>query len=139
MNFNIDAIKAAASMSFDVVIGHYEDGTPVGFKVLGSGSPEYAAAEREIQMLNIKEAAQRNSGLDLTTDAGAAVIADGADARRFVTARHCVVDWFGFTEGADNVAKPFSTEAMLDLLKARPKWLGNVLVAIEDERNFMPG
>lgn len=141
MNFNFDKISDAASQPFDVVIGHYDDEakTPVGFKVVGSGSAQYIAAEREIQILNIKEAALRKDGLDLTTDAGAAVIADGADIRRFVTLRHCVVGWFGFTEGFDDTPKVFTTEAMVSLLKTRVNWRNQILLAIEDEANFTQG
>lgn len=135
MNFSIDAIEKSASEPFDVLVGKYEDGTPVGFKVVGPGSEQYAAADREIQILNIKEAALRRAKLDLTTDADAAVIADGAERRRVCTVEHCVVGLFGFT---DEQGRPLECNVnnVRRLLKARPHWVTQILSAIEDERNF---
>ena len=144
MKFDIAEIEQSTRNTVDVVVGHHPDkdglpdnGKPVGFKVLGPGSDEYAAAERAIQLLNIKEAAARKAAVDLTSDEGAAVAVDGGEARRQVLIDKCVVGWFGF----DDKGKPaeFTPANLTRILKARPAWKSRLLGAIEDEKAFTGG
>jgi hypothetical protein len=137
MKFDLDAIEKATRHTIDVKVGENEKGEPVGFKVLGPGSEEYAAADREIQILNIKEAAVRRSAVDLTTDDGAALVADGAERRDRLKLERCVVGWFGFTQ-ADKPAE-FTKDNLLRVLKARPTWARMIANAIEDEAAFTQG
>ncbi|MGV1017437.1 MAG: hypothetical protein ACOYBW_08680 [Fluviibacter phosphoraccumulans] len=142
MKFSLGEIEKSASQTFDVIVGHYDDEakTPVGFRVVGTGSEQYAQADRNIQILNIKEAALRTSGkLDLTTDKDAGLIADGAEKRRVLQTESCVVDWFGFTEDDGVTPLEFNSENLRRMLKARPHWANLILLGIEDERNFMKG
>lgn len=142
MQFSLGEIERSAQETFDVIVGHYDDEakTPVGFKIVGTGSKEYAQADRDIQILNIKEAALRKSGrLDLTTDKDAAMIADGAEKRRLLQIEACVVGWFGFTDTDNTTPLAFTPENLRRILKARPHWANMILVAIEDERNFLKG
>lgn len=142
MKFSINEIEKSANQEFKVIVGHYDDEakTPVGFTVVGSGSEQYAKAERGIQILNIKEAAARKTGrLDLTTDTDAAVIADGADARRMIQIESCIVGWFGFTEEDGTTPLDFTPENVRKILKFKPHWANQILLAIEDERNFTKG
>jgi len=133
----ISAIEQSAQNTFEVIIAQ-EGEKKVGFTVVGPGSEQYAAADREIQIMNIKEAAMRKTGLDMTKDADAAVVADGAENRRWSTLSRCVVGWFGFVNDDDTPAE-FSPDALKRVLKARPYWATMVLAAIDDERNFTLG
>jgi hypothetical protein len=141
MNFDIDAIEQSTRSTFDVVVGHQDidgkPGDPVGFRVLGPGSDEYAAAERAIQIMNVKEAALRKTAVDLTTDDGAALVADGGAKRRQVMVDHCVIGWFGFMQG-DQPAE-FNKANLARILKARPLWCARLVGEIENEANFGAG
>jgi hypothetical protein len=142
MKFSLGEIEKSAQETCEVVVGHYDDDakTPVGFTVVGTGSKEYAQADRDIQILNIKEAALRKTGrLDLTTDKDAAMIADGAEKRRLLQIEGCVVGWFGFTDSDGQTALEFTPDNLRRVLKARPHWGNLILMAIEDERNFSKG
>ena len=134
---NVDKLIESAGKPFDVIVGKREDGSPVGFRVLGPGSDEYERAEREIQLLNVKETAARNTRTDLTTDEGAARVVDGGARRRKLLIDGCVVDWFGFTTGPDDAPLAFSRENLARVLKARPQWQARLVAAIEDEANFI--
>lgn len=141
MKFDIDLIEQSTRNTFDVIVG-YQDrdggiGDPVGFKVLGPGSEEYAKAERAIQLLNVKEAAMRKSAVDLASDEGAAVVVDGAALRRSVMIDHCVVGWFGFLKGNDSAA--FDFMSLRRVLRARPGWVARISAEIENEANFDQG
>lgn len=144
MNFDIDAIEQSADATFDLIIGHNEDKTPAGFTVVGTASDQYAAVTRQIELLNVKEAAARDkadegkaSELDMTTDEGAAQVVDSGDVRRMMVVKACVVGWFGMRKGS----KPaeFTTDALVRLLELRPLWVRKIVAAIEDDGNFMKG
>lgn len=147
MDFSIDAIEQSARNTFDVIVGHHDAGTdehgakklgdPVGFRVLGTGSEEYQTADRQIQLLNVKEAAMRKEKVDLTKDDGAQVIVDGSEKRRMLIVNACVVGWFGFKDA--NGDAPFTRDNLHRVLKAKPNWLRQILAAIEDEGNFAAG
>lgn len=139
MNFDISAIEASTKNTFDVIVGHNDESRadPVGFKVVGPGSDEYIAAERAIQLMNIKDAAKRKDALDLATDEGAGAVVDGSDARRLAVLERCVTGWFGFKDGKK--AAEFNVENLKRVLKARPLWGRRLLAAIEDEANFTVG
>lgn len=141
MKFDIDAIEQSTRNTFDVVVGHQDvngtPGDPVGFKVLGPGSDEYIAAEREIQIMNVKEAALRKSTVDLSTDDGATLVVDGSDKRRRLILEKCVVGWFGFMQG-DQPAE-FTPENFARILRRRPQWAVRLLSEIENEANFAGG
>jgi hypothetical protein len=141
MHFDLDAIEESTRNTFDVVVGHQDiDGQPgdaVGFRVLGPGSAEYLAAERSIQIMNVKEAALRKTAVDLTTDEGAALVADGGAKRRQVMIDHCVVGWFGFVK--EGQPAEFDRAALGRLLKARPMWATRLMAEIENEANFGAG
>lgn len=136
MNFDIDAIEQSTKTTYDVVVGKRDNGDAVGFKVLGQGSDEYAAAERAIQLLNVKEASTRKT-VDLATDEGAAVVVDGGDKRRQIVIDKCVVGWFGFT--INDQPAEFTAENMARVLKARPMWARRLVAEIENEANFTEG
>jgi hypothetical protein len=141
MNFDLKDIEESTRKTVDVIVGHLEAkeglGDPVGFKVLGPGSDEYEAAERTIQLLNIKEAAARHKAVDMTSDEGAAIAVDGGEARRQVMIDKCVVGWFGFLD--EGKPAEFTPENLARLFKARPAWRRRVLAAIEDEAAFTGG
>ncbi|CAA2106003.1 hypothetical protein [Variovorax paradoxus] len=144
MNFDIQALESTTQLTHDVIVGHLADttdadgkvepGAKVGFVVVGPASPEYSAADRRIQMLNIQDANKRKTSADLTTEAGAGAVVDGGSVRQMIIIQACTVGWFGFTDGG----KPFefSAENLARMLKARPNWVGRLLGAIENEANF---
>jgi hypothetical protein len=144
MKFDIDALEQSTNTTFDLIVGHKDagkdaegkpmQGDPVGFKVLGPGSDQYNKVERDIQILNIKEANTRKAPLDMKTDEGAAVAADGGDMRRDLVIFACTVGWFGFE--ANGQPAEFSRENLARVLKARPNWARRLLNAIENEANF---
>ncbi len=138
MNFDINALEAAASKTFDVKVGERDDGSPVGFRVLGPSSEQYQQAEREIEILATKESAARKKMVDMTTDEGAEVVVDGMAKSRDLLIKSCVVGWFGFTEGE---TKPLDfTPANLErVLRAKPVWRKVIVAAIESEANFAEG
>jgi len=137
MNFDLTAIEASTRSTFDVEVGNRDDGSPVGFKVLGPGSEEYAKADRAIQLLNVKEAAARKVTVNLETDEGAGVIVDGSEKRRQVVIDQCVVGWYGFT--IDDKPAEFTPANLARVLRARPNWVRRLVAAIEDEANFVAG
>jgi len=135
---DIDAIEKSTRTTIDVEIGKNDKtGDTILFKVLGPGSDEYIAAERSIQILNIKEAALRRSTIDLTSEEGATVVADGADRREWMKIHKCVVGWAGFTLGGKPA--PFTPENLEKVLKARPMWARQIISKIEDEAAFSGG
>lgn len=144
MKFDIEALEQSTNTTFDLIVGHKDagkdadgkpiQGDPVGFKVLGPGSDAYNKVERDIQILNIKEANTRKAPVDMKTDAGAAVAVDGGDARRDLVIFACTVGWFGFESGGQPFE--FSRENLARVLKARPHWARRLLNAIENEANF---
>ncbi len=137
MNFDIDAIEASAAATFDVVVGQRDDGTPVGFRVIGAGSEQYSKAKRETELLAIKAAAANKVMIDMTTDEGAAKIADGSEKSRQIVLRHCIVDWFGFTVGGETA--PFTLEMVSKVLNAKPGWATQILREIDNDSNFSVG
>lgn len=161
MNFNIEALERAVSATFDLVVGRRpaplgEDGKPlmgpdgkpvegekVGFRVLGPNSDQYRAVMRSIELLNVKEAAEREKtskdGVDISTDAGAAFLVDSEAARTRMIVDACTVGWFGFTIGEGDVPAEFNAENLGRVLKAWPRWSNRIAAAIRDEGNFTPG
>jgi hypothetical protein len=149
MNFDIDALEAAAQNTYDLAVGHRDGppddngnptkGDPVGFRVLGASSDEYQKIDRAIQVLNLKESATRRKLLDTTTDDGATAVIDSVETRIDMLIKACVVDWFGFTiKGVDGAA-PFTQENLQRVLKAKPGWRNLIVGAIENEANFTAG
>ena len=139
MKYDVDAILDSGSKPFNVDVGQRDDGAPVGFVVLGTSSEAYAKADREIQLINVKQAGSRKGiALDSTTDEGAAFIVDGTEEFKDIVFKHCVLDWYGFTKGETEPAE-FSMELFLKLIRARPLWARKLLVSIEDEANFVVG
>lgn len=138
MQFDIAALEAATSKTFDVVVGTRDDGGRVGFTVVGSASEQYQTAIRAIDLLNVKESAARKSTVDMASDAGAEIVVDGGAKRRDLLLDACVVEWFGFTLGANEPA-PFTPENFRRVMKAKPTWRLRLLTAIEDDANFAAG
>lgn len=138
MDFSIEALEASSRITFSVDVGRRDDGSAVGFVVVGPNSEEYTRAEREIQLLTVREAARRGEPTNLDTAEGAAQVAEGADRRRDAILRHCVVGWHGFTIG-ESAAADFTPENVARVLKARPHWARRLLAAINDEGNFTAG
>lgn len=144
MKFDIDSLEQSTNTTFDVIVGHTDGGNdaegkpnkgdPVGFKVVGPGSDQYTKVERDIQIMNIKEANTRKAPADLKTDEGAASVAEGGDARREIVIFGCTVGWFGFEAGGQPAE--FTRENLARVLKARPNWARRLMYAIEDEANF---
>ncbi len=138
MKFSLTAIEESGKTPFRLVIGKDADGTEAGFMCMGVGSDEYEESERQIQILNIQEAATRKKILDMAEAADAAMVHDGADIRRAVTLKHCVIDWFGFTTD-DGAPAPFNHESLMRVLKRRPRWQDRILAELEQERDFTVG
>lgn len=139
MKFDIDAIVSASELTFDVNVGRRDDGTAVGFRVLGPSSEAYARADREAQVFGVKESAARGKfAFDGTTDEGAAAIVDGLEKRADIVLSHCVVAWYGFTIGESEPA-PFTLDNLRRVLRAKPLWRKILMEAIETEANFAKG
>lgn len=138
MNFDIDSLEQSANNTYRLTVGQRDDGTPVGFVLVGPASDQFNEAERRIQVFNIREAANRQHSADVNTDEGAALIAAGTDERRAIVAKHCVVDWYGFTLG-ENEPAPFTPENLDRVLKARKNWVRLIAMAIDNEANFTAG
>jgi len=148
MTFNIDTLEQSSQATFDLVIGHLdkEKTKPVGFSVVGTTSAEYAAVSRQIDMMNVKEAAARNkagegpaSQIDLASDEGAAQVVDSGDTRRMMIAKACTVGWFGFVKGSANEPAEFTDDALTRLLALRPQWARKIVDAVETDGNFIAG
>lgn len=139
MNFDINAIESSAQATFNVDVGKRDDGSPVGFTIVGTGSAEYLKADRAIQLLNVKEAANRDGRpIDTKSDDGAQYVVDGSERRREIVLSHCVVGWYGFTLGQTEVA-PFTPETFSRVMRAKPQWARLLSDAIENESNFASG
>lgn len=138
MNFDINDLASTAQLTYDVQVGQRDDGSPVGFKVLGQASEEYDRAEREVQVLNVREATERRSPADIDSEEGAERWAAGVAARRQIVIKHCVVGWYGFTIGQDQPAE-FNAENLARVLGARKDWVRRLANAIETEANFTKG
>lgn len=138
MKFDINALESSAESTYDLKVGERDDGSPVGFRLVGASSEAYRKAAREIEVMNVRESAARKALVDMATDEGAAYVVDGGIRRASIIVAACVVDWFGFTIGETEPA-PFTAENLDRVLKARPAWRGLILGAIEDERNFFAG
>ena len=121
-----------------VIVGLDDDGQEVGFTILGTGSDEYAQAETEVQARNIMQAAQRKRMLDMTQVEDAEQVARGAEVRKMIFVKRCVTGWFGF-KAADGTPAEFTAERAQQLLKKRPRWLDQVINALEDDRAFTGG
>lgn len=137
MKFDIEQMESAAGKTFDVVVGERDDGSPVGFRVLGPDSDEFQQAERDIEMLGVKESAAMKKGVDITTDEGAATVVEGAQKSRDFFVKRCTVGWFGFTINGEEAE--FTPENFGRVLAAKPAWRRRILRAIEDEENFAAG
>ena len=133
---SLDALESASRTTFDVEVGKDSEGSPVGFRVLGTASEEYQQAERAAQIASVQVSAARRKAVDMETEAGAAEVVDSANRRADRVLEACVVDWFGFGDGE---ATPFSVEGLRRVLKARPAWRDVILAAIEDDGNFTKG
>lgn len=138
MKFDIAALEAATTMTFDLKVGERNDGSPVGFRVLGPSSEQYLSAAREVKISVTKESAVRNKRIDMSTDEGAALVVDGGDRSRDLIISRCVVDIFGFTEGEDKPL-PFTPQNLERILRAMPPWRDAIYAAIENEANFTAG
>lgn len=144
--FDIDAIAESRQVTINVDVGTdvtpgTESKTPVGFVLVGTNSEEYATADREVRAFNIKASYQRvrdqTKALDPTTDEGALDVATATESHRAIYLKHCVVGWYGFKQAGEPAA--FSTEAAMNVLKARPNWAIKLIAAIEREANFIKG
>jgi len=139
MTFDIDRITSVNDTPFPLEVGRRDDGSPVGFTVLGSASEAYMRADREAQVQGVKDAAHRGGfTIDGRTDEGAQKIVEGMDRRADILIRHCVIGWFGFTKGETEPAE-FTAEVLQLVLRAKPAWKRALLDAIESERNFTKG
>lgn len=137
MNFDIEDIEAAGKNTFNVEVGTREDGTPVGFTILGSSSEEYRKARRAIELIGIKSAAKARGPIDMSTDEGAERVADSTDEGRQILLQHCVVGWFGFTMGGQPAE--FTPENLQRLLKTKTNWIDLIAREIENDANFIAG
>lgn len=144
MKFDIEALEQSTRTTFDVIVGYQEvgkdsddkpiRGEPVGFKVLGPSSEEYAQVERKLQISRVKIANRRKNQIDPGTEEGAATVVDKSEEQRDMLIFACTVDWFGFE--ASGQPAEFSKENLARVLKARPHWARKLVNSIEDETNF---
>lgn len=134
---DIDDLEASAAAVYDVVVMGKGTKSPTGFRVMGSSSPQYTEAKREIEIINIKAYAEKKTQPAIESDEGAQLAAQGAERLKMALIRRCVVDWFGFTKGGEAV--PFSGESLERVLKAKPAWVDVLVREIEDDANFMKG
>ena len=137
MNFDIEEIESSRDKTFDVVVGSLEDGTPVGFRVLGTASDQYQKARRATELVGVKIAASSKTTIDMSTDKGAEKLVDGTARSRRIIVDHCVVGFFGFTMGGQPAE--FSPANLDRLLKARPNWVEVLAREIENDANFTGG
>ena len=139
MNFNIDDLESSVDVTFNLDVGKRDDGSPVGFVLLGPNSAAYSKADRAIQLLNLKDASVRDGKpVDTNTDDGAQYVVDGSEQRREIILSHCVTGWYGFTIGESETAE-FTPQNFARVLKARPAWARKLVDAIETEANFAVG
>lgn len=138
MNFSIESLEGSKDATFDSIFGQRDNGQPVGFRIVGTASDAYQKADTIIQGMNVAEAVKRRIPTDPDTPEGAQMLSEASDRRRDVILEHCIVDWFGFTFGADEPA-PFTPENVKRVLKARPQWKKQLVAAIENEGNFYKG
>lgn len=142
MKFDIESLKAATAVTYDVVVGHQDgepgsdgkpaQGDPVGFRVVGVLSDTYRKVLRECDVLNMQEQAIRKKPIDTSTIEGATQLVEGIEKRRDMVVEACVQTWFGFP-------MEFSLENLRAVLDARPDWRDKILAAIEDQGNFSLG
>jgi hypothetical protein len=144
MNFDIDQLASSTETTYNVDVGRNPDkpdGTPgdvVGFTVLGPSSKAFLAVERDIQVLNVREAEKRKGvPLDLSTEEGATSIVDGQDRRKLMIVKRCVVGWYGFMRGSEPA--PFTLENLGTVLASRPHWVKRIADAIDNQSNFDGG
>lgn len=154
--FNIDTLDEQATHVHDVVIGHrdgeMDPGTgkpkkiPVGFKVVGTASLEFRTVQRQIDVLNVQEAAARSkagiepgSEVDMSSEDEAAKAVDAGDKRRHMIAMACTVDWFGWTKGTTNEPAEFDKGTLERMLTSRRLWARRIVEAVEDDANFTKG
>lgn len=138
MNFDLDSIEASRGNTFNVNIGRLPDttdgegktveGAPVGFVVVGPDSPQFEAAERQLQIDRIVFAHAQISS-DMSKPAAATQVAEQEAKNRETLLKHCVVGVYGFPwEGTpENIARAF---------KAKPNWARQCEFNIQREANF---
>lgn len=142
MNFDLDSLEKSAQATFNVDVGEREDGQKVGFVVVGQGSSQYTEADREVQVLNITEAAKRKKPIATDTPEGALQVVDGGEIRVRVQLQKCVVAWYGFQvrgEAGSMVDAEFNQENLARVLKAKPNWAKLLAVEIDNDANFVSG
>ena len=139
MKFDVNALIEPDETQFRVNVGERDDGSPVGFVILGANSPAYLKADRAIQLINIKDGAARNgAAIDMSTDAGAEFVVLGSERRREIMLAECVVDWYGFTIGESEPAE-FNKDTFVRMMRAKPAWARKLQEEIENEANFTKG
>lgn len=138
---DINDLENSRNATFAVKVGtNKEDGSDVGFVVVGKNSQQYQDADEQVRAFNIKAnalRAQQKTSLDTATDEGAMQVAKVVQIHRKMYLDHCVVGWFGFTENGQPA--PFSKEAAARVFQARPNWTLQVVAEIENEENFEKG
>lgn len=133
MSFDLDQIAQSNAATCRVIVaGNGDDAA--GFVLVGPNSDQFRAAERAISIEGIMEAEKRRVALDLSRPEDAAKMYDNMESRRETLLQHCVVDWFGFKRNGDPV--PFSREALVPVLRARPQWAKRLVAEIENTANF---
>lgn len=138
MKFDIESLKRAAQSSYDVVVGTREDGSPVGFTVVGQGSEQFARAERAVQVMNIMDISARKASVDSSTEDGAVMVYEGSQKRQRVILQECVIRWYGLTN-EDGSDFPLTPENLQLVLTIKPQWMEQLMAAINNEANFAPG
>lgn len=142
--FDIHDLEQLKNRTFDVIVGHRDPadgadvGAPVGFRVVGATSEQFAAATRAYDVFAVKDSAQRGLSIDPKTDEGALRVVENGERRRDFIVAACVVDWFGFTAGPTEPF-PFSAENLERVLCAKPEWRDVLYSAIINDANFTKG
>jgi len=141
--FDIKKIESSRAATFNVDVGLDTSAsvpTPVGFIIVGLNSPEFEKADLAVRAFNARSHAQRavqKRVLDTTTEEGAMELTQMTQQQRWIYFRHCIKGWYGFQDEGQPAV--FTSEAALNVLRARPMWAEVVAVAMENEANFTKG
>lgn len=136
--FDLEQLDTVADATYKCGVIFDDEGDPKsGFILASKNSEEYVAAHRKIRVTSMMASHKRKKDVDATTEQGATVVIDSIARNDRILALGVVVGWFGFNKGGKPA--PFDKNMVPAMFDKSPTWQTRVLVALEDEANFLPG
>lgn len=107
----------------------------VGFIIVGKNSEEYVGADKLNRVTGLQAASKRQKELDTKEAADSELLVNATDEQNIRTATAVTVGWFGFNvEGAPAT---FDRAKAAAIIQKMPAWRNMILVALNNDANFM--